>query len=134
MFSKRSRLKTVPDIRAEINQTLPKPISDTTVTRRLHDVGLYGRVAAKKPLLRSVNVRKRLKWAKKHKNWSIEQWKQVLWTDESKFEIFGSKRRMYCRRKSDERHTPQCVKPTVKFGGGSLMVGVVSAMLVSAPW
>ncbi|XP_033231996.1 uncharacterized protein LOC117182980 [Belonocnema kinseyi] len=48
VLSKRSRLKTVPDIRAEINQTLPKP-----VTRQLHDVGLYGRVAAKKPLLRS---------------------------------------------------------------------------------
>ena len=46
----------------------------------------------------------------------------MLWTDESKFEIFGSKRRMYCRRKSDEQHAPQCVKPTVKFGGGSVML------------
>ena len=122
VFSKRSRLKTVPDIRAEINQTLPKPISDTKVTRRLHDVGLYGRVAAKKPLLRSANVRKRLKWGKEHNNWSIEQWKQVLWTDESKFEIFGRKRRMYCRRIFDERDALQCVKPTVKCGDGSVMV------------
>lgn len=122
MISKRSRSKTVPDIRAEINQVLAKPISETTVTRRLHEVGLYGRVAARKPLLRPENIRKRLKWAKEHRNWTVDQWKQVMWTDESKFEIFGSKRRTYCRRRPGERHKPECIQPTTKFGGGSVMV------------
>lgn len=93
VISKRDRFKTAPDIRAEVNQSLTNPISDTTVTRRLLEFGLYGRVAAKKPLLRPQNIRKRLKWAKEHANWSIEDWKKVLWTDESKFEIFGNKRR-----------------------------------------
>lgn len=122
MLSKRSRFRTVPDIRAEINETLSKPISAATVNRRLHEIGLYGRVAAKKPLLRAVNIRKRLNWAKKHLDWTIDQWKQVLWTDESKFEIFGSKRRTFCRRKPGERYKPECVKATVKHGGGSVMV------------
>lgn len=122
VISKRSRMKTVPDIRAEINESLPQPISESTVTRRLHEIGLYGRVAAKKPLLRPQNIRKRLKWAEEHSNWSMDKWKQVLWTDESKFEIFGNKRRAFCRRKPGERYKPDCVKPTVKFGGGSVMV------------
>ena len=36
------RLKTVSDIRAEINESLSNPISGTTVTRRLREIGLYG--------------------------------------------------------------------------------------------
>ena len=30
--------------------------------------------------------------SKKHKEWTSDQWKYVLWSDESKFEIFGSTR------------------------------------------
>ena len=81
-----------------------------------------GRVAAKKPLLRPINKKKRLAWAKKHRNWTSEEWKSVLWTDESKFEIFGSHRRVYVRRRKGERMSAACVVPTVKHGGGSVMV------------
>jgi len=45
-----------------------------------------------------------------------------LWTDESKFEIFGQKRRKYDRRASSEKMHPDCIIPTVKHGGGSVMV------------
>ena len=36
------------------------------------------------------NKQKRFVWAKKHKEWTLDQWKSVLWSDESKCEIFGS--------------------------------------------
>lgn len=120
--SKRDRFKTAPDIRAEANAFLPQPISITTVRRRLKEAGLNGRVAKRKPLLRAVNKQKRLEFAKKHRNWTIDQWKSVLWTDESKFEIFGSRRRQYVRRKVGQRLDQRCIMPTVKFGGGSIMV------------
>ena len=38
-------------------------------------------------------------FAKEHKKRIEEQWKNELWSDESKFEIFSSKRRQYVRRK-----------------------------------
>ena len=57
--------------------------------------GLRGSVAAKKPLLRKANKVKRLQWACKHANWTISQWKTVVWSDESKFELFGNKRRIF---------------------------------------
>ena len=41
-------------------------------------VGLYGRVAVKKG-----NREKRLRYAKWLKNWTENQWQQVLWRDES---------------------------------------------------
>lgn len=122
VLSKRSRMKTAPDIAAEINQSLDKSISVSTVKNRLRSAGLFGRVAARKPYLSSENKRKRLAWAKLHKNWTIEDWKQVLWSDESKFEFFGSKRRQYVRRKQGERYKPECLQSTVKFGGGKINV------------
>lgn len=106
---------------SEINIGL-KNISVSTVKRRLREVGLNGRVAVKKPLLRKANVKKRLKWARKHKNWTVEDWKKVLWSDESKFEVFGSKRRIYVRRHVNEKYLPECIVPSVKHGGGSVMV------------
>ncbi|KAL1249822.1 hypothetical protein QQF64_020827 [Cirrhinus molitorella] len=61
------------------------PVSCTTVHRRLQQAGLHGRISAKKPLLRSNNKKKRLQWAKKHRNWTADDWMKVLWTDKSKF-------------------------------------------------
>jgi transposase len=120
--SKRNRRLTASEICADVNRSRENPVSLTTVKRRLRSAGLKGCVAVKKPLLRPVNKRKRLEWALQHRNWTIEQWKNVLWTDESKFEIFGSRRRIYVRRSSSEKMAPQCLVPTVKHGGGSIMV------------
>ena len=97
-------------------------ISRTTVKRRLRESGLHGQIAARKLLLRRDNKQKRFVWAKKHKEWTLDQWKSVLWSDESKFEIFGSNRRVFVRRRKGERMDSTCLVPTVKHGGGGVMV------------
>ena len=82
----------------------------------------------KKPALSKKNIKARLKFAREHKNWSLKQWYRVLWTDESKFELLSSKRRIYVRRHPGERYHRQCIVPTMKHGGGSVMVwGSISA-------
>ena len=68
------------------------------------------------------NKKKRLVWAKKHKEWTSDQWKSVLLSDESKFEIFGSTCHVFVRRRKGERIVSTCVVPTVTHGGGSVMV------------
>lgn len=97
-------------------------VSARTVRRRLVENGLNSRVAAKKPLLRAVNVQKRLAWAQERVNWTVQDWAKVLWTDESPIELLGSKKRHIVRRRDDEQYHPHCIQPTVKFGGGKLMV------------
>ena len=52
----------------------------------------------------------------------VEDWKTVLFVDESKFEIHGNNRRIYVRRRPGERLSSQCIKPTVKHGGGNIQV------------
>ena len=44
----------------------------------------------------------------------MDQWKSVLWSDNSKFEIFGSNRSVFVRRREGDRMVSACVVPTVK--------------------
>uniref|UniRef100_Q7M3L8 Orf within vasotocin gene (Tes1 element) n=1 Tax=Eptatretus stoutii TaxID=7765 RepID=Q7M3L8_EPTST len=74
-----------------------------------------------KTIRRWQNKKKRFAWAMKHRQWTTENWKKALWTDESKFEIFVSSRRVFVRCVG-KRIVPHCVTPTVKHGGGSLMI------------
>ena len=92
-------------------------ISISTVQRRLRESGLHGRIAAKKPLLKDANKKKRLVRAKKHDRWTLDRWKSVFWSDESKCEIFGSNRHVFV---VDEQMNSICVIPTVKHGRGSM--------------
>ena len=55
-----------------------KNLSTSTVRRTSHEAGLYGRITAKKPLLRKQNNVKKLQWAKVHKDWTILPWNKPL--------------------------------------------------------
>ncbi|KAF7650254.1 hypothetical protein LDENG_00128610, partial [Lucifuga dentata] len=45
-------------------------------------------------------------------------WENILWTDETKVELFGS----YIWRKANTAFQKKNIIPTVKHGGGSVMV------------
>jgi hypothetical protein len=96
--------------------------SATTVRRRLHEAGLYGHLAVKKPLLSTRYRQLRLNFAREHADWSWVDWSTLMFSDESKFNLFQSDGRVYVRRRSGEQLTDDCVTRTVKFVGGSVMV------------
>lgn len=60
-------------------------ISSSTVRRRLLAVGTRARRPVKKQLLTKAMKEKRYKWAKKYKDWTKEQWRKVIFSDESHF-------------------------------------------------
>ena len=43
-------------------------------------------------------------------------------SDESKFNLFGSGGKMFVRHKNRKNLSPQCIKNTMKFGRESVMV------------
>ena len=67
---------------------------------------------------------KRKMWAKEHSGWSEKDWLHVVFTDESKFNLFGSDGRMYCQRKPGEEFLERNVQKKVKHRGESLRYGV----------
>lgn len=121
-ISEENRKLTAPEIASQIKEECGVNISDRHAARILASNGLHGRIAVKKPLLRDVNKQKRLQFALAHQHWSTEQWKKVLFTDESKFHVFGTHRLQWCRRKKGEELRPDTVHATVKGGNGGVMV------------
>ena len=57
-----------------------------------------------------------------HKGWSAEQWKQVMFSNDSSFSLFPTTGRLYVWRQLREVYIPDCFLPTVKHGGWSVMV------------
>ncbi|GFU38727.1 transposable element Tc1 transposase [Trichonephila clavipes] len=112
---------SAPKIAASTSNTLGRSVSAETVRRVLRKAGYNGRVARKKPLIGKRNRVKRLKFAKEHILKPQQFWNDVIFSDESKFNIFGSDGRRMVSRKPNTSHHPKHTIPTVKHGGGSVM-------------
>ena len=105
-----------------INTIIGTPVSSQTVRNTLKKASLKAVVKKKKPLL-SVSYRKRrLAFALKYQHWTVEDWKRVLWSDETKINRIGSDGQEYVWKRKGKGLTFREVQGTVKFGEGSLMV------------
>ncbi|MBN3288553.1 TCB1 transposase, partial [Polyodon spathula] len=92
-----------------------------TITRVLHKTGLCGRVAKRKPLLKT-HIKSRLEFARRHVGDSETKWKKILWSDDTKIELFGLNTKRYVWCKLNTAHHPENTIPTVKHGRGSIML------------
>jgi len=64
----------------------------------LDENNLVSRKACKKLLVSKKNKAARLEFAKEHINWTTTEWSKILWSDESKFNLFGNDSRNNVRR------------------------------------
>uniref|UniRef100_K7HL03 HTH_Tnp_Tc3_2 domain-containing protein n=1 Tax=Caenorhabditis japonica TaxID=281687 RepID=K7HL03_CAEJA len=97
-------------------------LSRRTIRRRLQVAGLNGRRPVKKPLVSLKNRKAGVEWAKQNLSWGPREWSNHIWSDESKFNLFGTDGIQWIRRPIGSRYAPQYQCPTVKHGGGSVMV------------
>ncbi|KAK3558138.1 hypothetical protein QTP86_009863 [Hemibagrus guttatus] len=97
-------------------------VTKATISNTLRHQGLKSCSARHVPLLKPVHVRAHLKFAREHLDDPEEDWENVIWSDETKIELFGknSTCRVW-RRKNAELH-PKNTIPTVKHGGGNIML------------
>ncbi|KAK3538063.1 hypothetical protein QTP70_027414 [Hemibagrus guttatus] len=97
-------------------------VTKASISNTLRRQGLKSCSVSRVPLLKPVHVRARLKFAREHLDDPEEDWENVIWSDETKIELFGknSTCRVW-RRKNAELH-PKNTIPTVKHGGGNIML------------
>jgi transposase len=79
-------------------------VSPSTVYRVLieHGYGVYKRTV--KPRLTKEQMEERLKWCLEHAHWTLEDWKNVIWTDETSVQLGGVRGRRRVWRKKDEAY------------------------------
>src|SRR6266850_368088 len=105
-----------------INSIISTPVSSQTVRRVLKKCSFKAVTKKKKPLLSAVHRKKQLAFASKYKNWTVEDWKRVIWSDETKINRIGSDGKQWVWKKAGEGLIEREVQGTVKFGGGNMMV------------
>ena len=110
---------------AEVKGVGGQPVSAQTICCTLHHIGLHGCCPRSKPLLKMMH-KKAQKWFAEDKQ---TYWNHVLWSEETKINLFGSDGVKRVWRQPGEEYRDTCVFPTVKHGGGSVMVwGCISAV------
>ncbi len=79
------------------------------------------RLELKKSFINKTNRKKRLAWAKERKEW-VNEWENIIWSDESKFELFREDGKRWVWKRPDERYNIECLNPTVKSGQQGVMI------------
>lgn len=108
--------KNAIDVLKYANETLGLKISGWTARRILTRAKLFARRPAKKPLVSDRNRKARLAFARQYQFWTSADWSKVLWSDESKFNLFSSDGIHWVRRPPGTRYDPKYQVPTVKHG------------------
>ncbi len=112
------RKATVTQITTRYNQGMQNTISEHTTRRNLKQMGSSSRRPHRVPLLSAKNRKQRLQFTQAYQNWTIEDWKNVAWSDESRFLLRHSDGRVRIWCKEYEVMDPSCLVSTVQAGGG----------------
>ncbi len=106
-------------ITTRYNQGIQNTISEHTTRPTLKQMGSSSRRPHRVPLLSAKNRKRRLQFTQ---NWTIEDWKNVAWSDESRFLLRRSDCRVRIWHKEHESMDPSCLVSMVQDGGGGVMV------------
>ncbi|GBO35378.1 Transposable element Tc1 transposase [Araneus ventricosus] len=60
--------------------------------------------------------------AREHRDWTMDEWKRVAWSDESRFLIHHVDGRVRVRRLPGEQLLPSCTSGHTQAGGGDIML------------
>lgn len=116
------RFVTAAETARQTMGTHQRHISADTVRRRLTSRHLHCHRPHRGPILTPRHRRDRLQWATQHQHWRHQQWRRVLFSDESRYCIStaGGRKRVWRRR--GERYSDACVVERDSWGGPSIMV------------
>lgn len=113
---------SVQKLADEAKHFLGKDCSASTIRCILRSHDFQGRVPLKKPFINKKNKVTRLTFAKNHVLKDPTFWDTVIFSDESKLNVFGSDGRSIVWRKPNKQLDVKNLRTTVKQGRESVMV------------
>lgn len=97
-------------------------VSDQTIRNRLHEDQQHSRRPVTCTKLTGTHRANRLRFARQHLEWGMEEWRNVLFTDECKVKFSSDDRRTRVWRISGERFSDPCIHERDRYGGPNVMV------------
>jgi transposase len=122
LLSDKKPTLTPKDIRRE----LQLPLSFHTISRRLDEIGLFGRVQETEHELTEFDLQRRLAFANEHLHWTADRWARVFFSDETHFYL-GHHGRTYVRRPVGASHDPQYMRGERQLHGKVSLWGCICA-------
>ncbi|KAG1535994.1 hypothetical protein G6F49_013063 [Rhizopus delemar] len=125
-------MKAAPGRRATIGETTKSYIRRQVIKgefktakaahQYLNGLGYTIGYSAALKLLKSMNFRAKIKAKKPLLNWTTDDWRRMVFSDETKVNVFGSDGCKYYWSRPDDALQPHHLDFTVKGGQGSVMV------------
>jgi transposase len=109
-------------IATDLNSSLPKPVTTRTVRNYLRELGYEYVVKIKKQWLSARHREQRVAWCKDHLHWTFDDWKNVIFSDESTFYVLRRKNQCKIWRLEKEKLLPKCLSETNTGDGGKIGV------------
>ncbi|CAK1585827.1 unnamed protein product [Parnassius mnemosyne] len=108
------RERTIPArvLQNRLRQSSGIRISDQTIRNRLHEDGQRSRSRVIRLKLTRPHHAARFRFAREHAEWTMDNWRNVLFTDESKVKFFSDCRRVRMWRREGERFSEPCIHET----------------------
>ncbi|GBM03371.1 hypothetical protein AVEN_256914-1 [Araneus ventricosus] len=120
---KQNQCQTVALLTAQYNAGPSASVSEHTVQQTLLDMGLCSRHPTHVPLLTKRHCQLRLQWAREYRDWTVDEWKRVAWSDESRFLIHHVYGHVRVCRLPGEQLLPSCTAGhTQAAAGGGIML------------
>lgn len=118
----RNRSNTAVNAQQDLRQVRGTIVSKQTVCRRLHEINLKARRPAKCPKLLRTHRAARRNFVQNYGQWNIQEWSDVLFTDESRFclNMVDGRKRVW--RRTGEKFNQDLIMECENFNGGSVMV------------
>ena len=121
----RDNTASLTDLVRYVNTNLNLLISRSAISRILQDYYIVSYIARRKPQINSTQRRNCLTWCYDHLNWSINDWSNVIFSDESNFEVLNRKSEIYiCRFRNVRTRFKRSQKRVDK--GGIIVLGIYS--------
>lgn len=112
---------SVPELVQSAARDYQVQLSESTANRMLHAAGLRIRHSIRKPLLTAEHKRRRLEFALAHQDWTIDDWKHAVFSDETIITAYPMHPCQLIWTKITDSLDPHLIVPTVQAGGSKIM-------------
>ena len=116
------RFISAPAIQNQLQTFSNVLVSDQTIRNRLRESQLRSRRRLVKPKMTTAHRAARLRFAREHNQWDMDNWQWVLFSDECKIKFNSDDRHIRVWRRTGERFSEPCIHERDRFGGPSVMV------------